>query len=129
MTRFGKMVYGLICIYFAIATGIIVRITGGTSTNITMFLISGWIVLIGIFFWNTVRTNRIFNEYKNSFETLEEQVISRGRIGEEKSMYERYLLKMGENYIKDGVFDTKKTKEVAKMMEKINQFSNEGKGE
>ena len=82
MTRFGKMVYGLICIYFAIATGIIVRITGGTSTNITMFLISGWIVLIGIFFWNTVRTNRIFNEYKNSFETLEEQFISRGRIGE-----------------------------------------------
>lgn len=44
-------------------------------------------------------------------------------------MYERYLLKMGENYIKDGVFDTKKTKEVARMMEKINQFSNEGKGE
>lgn len=129
MTRFGKMVYGLICIYFAIATGIIVRITGWTSTNITMFLISGWIVLIGIFFWNTVRTNRIFNEYKDSFETLEEQFISRGRIGEEKSMYERYLLKMGENYIKDGVFDTKKTKEVAKMMEKINQFSNEGKGE
>lgn len=71
MTRFGKMVYGLICIYFAIATGIIVRITGWTSTNITMFLISGWIVLIGIFFWNTVRTNRIFNEYKDSFETLE----------------------------------------------------------
>ena len=129
MTRFGKMVYGLICVYFAIATGIIVRITGGTSTNITMFLISGWIVLIGIFFWNTVRTNRIFNEYKNSFETLEEQFISRGRIGEEKSMYGRYLLKMGENYIKDGVFDTKKTKEVARMMEKINQFSNEGKGE
>ncbi len=44
-------------------------------------------------------------------------------------MHERYLLKMGENYIKDGVFDTKKTKEVARMMEKINQFSNEKNGE
>ena len=129
MTRFGKMIYGLICVYFAIATGIIVRITGGTSTNITMFLISGWLFLIAIFFWNMLRTNRIFNEYKDALEILEKQLISGERIGDDKIVNERYLLKMGENYIKEGVFDAKKTKEIETMIEKINHFLNEEKGE
>ena len=129
MTRFGKMVYGLICVYFAIATGIIVRITGGTSTNIIMFLISGWLFLIAIFVWNMIRTNRIFNEYKDALEILEKQLISGERIGDDKIVNERYLLKMGENYIKEGVFDAKKTKEIETMIEKINHFLNEEKGE
>ena len=130
MTKFGKMIYEIICICFVIATGIIVRITGGTLTSIKMFLITGWMILVTIFLCNIIISNRIFNKYLYLFKDLEEQYMLRGRIGEEKSAQERQLLEDGNYYIKQGIFGKKRNKEIETMINKINQFSsNANKGE
>lgn len=128
MTRFGKMVYGLGVVYFAIATYIIIQVMGHDSIEVLFLFGIGWLLLGVIFVWNILRSNKLFYMYKEAFEKLEEQYTLRGRIGE-MTREERFLITLGENYIRDGVFGKRKLEAIKQMVSRINQFANEGKGE
>ena len=127
MTGFGKMAYGLVWTEMAVATCII-WVTGVDSRGVKLFFIIVWIFLIILLIWDEVKKNQKFKEYQELYDKLERQYKSRGRMGE-KNQDEKYLLMLGEFYIREGIFGEKRTSQIQIMMNQIEETSNEKKEE